>query len=74
MAVANMAAQHKYRSATNSVVVRYDALETCLGKVAKVAGMSGASAAMPRIRCGLAGGEWAVVGGIIEAALLSWME
>jgi O-acetyl-ADP-ribose deacetylase (regulator of RNase III) len=69
VAVVNMVAQHAYVSATNPVAVRYDALETCLGKVAKVAGSTGSCVAMPRIGCGLAGGEWGRIEAIIKATL-----
>jgi O-acetyl-ADP-ribose deacetylase (regulator of RNase III) len=69
LAVANMVAQHGYKSATNPVAVRYDALETCLNKVAEVAERTGAVVVMPRIGCGLAGGDWEVVESVIARTL-----
>ena len=48
---------------------RYAALEAGLGKVATEALRLGASAHMPRLGCGLAGGKWEVVGPLVETAL-----
>lgn len=55
--VANMVAQHGYVSPANPVAVRYDALAQCLSKLAGRIG-EGTIIHMPRIGCGLAGGNW----------------
>lgn len=47
-------------------VVNYAALHAGLAKVAAIARNSGTSLHMPRIGCGLAGGDWAVVEKLIE--------
>jgi O-acetyl-ADP-ribose deacetylase (regulator of RNase III) len=41
--------------------VKYDALEKCLRMVAAEAKQIGAIIAMPRIGCGIAGGNWTEV-------------
>jgi len=60
--VANMIAQHGYRSANGQIPLRYDALETCLLKVTEALedgdlGPWEYKVHMPRIGCGLAGGR-----------------
>lgn len=69
--VVNMCAQHGYQSIANPVPLRYDALATCLEKVARYreARMPSASVHMPRIGCGLAGGSWPEVERMIESNL-----
>ncbi|QXV57394.1 macro domain-containing protein [Amycolatopsis sp. TNS106] len=67
--IANMVAQHGYRSASNPVPLRYDALEKALSTVAKRAGDLGASVHLPRIGCGLAGGTWEHIAPLIERTL-----
>ena len=78
--VANMIAQvgygpknmNQHRSADEEdedIPLRYDALETCLTKVAEVAETHGASIHMPRLGCALAGGRWSKVGPLIEKTL-----
>jgi len=80
--VANMAAQHKYVSEDNPVALDYGALVHCLTDLKKwidslntvKMGMDktylpNASIHMPRIGCGLAGGNWDVVEPIIGAIL-----
>lgn len=65
--VCNMIAQHSLRSATNKVPIRYDALAVCLEKLAawiKTRDL-GESVHLPRIGCGLAGGDWNKVEPII---------
>jgi O-acetyl-ADP-ribose deacetylase (regulator of RNase III) len=49
--------------------IRYEALETCLQKVARSAKVLGASIHMPRIGCGLAGGRWEEVEPILTRTL-----
>ena len=65
--VANMIAQHMTRpSADGTPPVRYLALTDALSKVNKIAENMGATLHMPRIGCGLAGGEWSAVEAILE--------
>ncbi len=59
--IANMVAQHGIRAARGNPPIRYDALEGCLEKVASKAIALKASVHMPRIGCGLAGGEWSQI-------------
>ena len=65
--VANMIAQHGV--GINSVgipPIRYDALKSTLSRVNKTAKQLGATVHMPRIGCGLAGGEWNIVENIVR--------
>lgn len=56
--VANMIAQHGIRRTASGPPIRYDALAVCLDRLVNGAVKLGASVHMPRIGCGLAGGEW----------------
>ena len=57
--VANMIGQHKINADNNgNPPIRYDAIANCLNKVASFANEINASIHMPRIGCGLAGGNW----------------
>jgi O-acetyl-ADP-ribose deacetylase (regulator of RNase III) len=56
--VANIVSQHGIRPAQGVPPIRYEALERCLDKLAAQAKELNASVHMPRIGCGLAGGEW----------------
>ena len=67
--VANMIAQHGLPTRAKRVVIDYPALEMCLEFVGKVAADWGVSCHMPRIGCGIAGGDWHVVSEIIERTL-----
>jgi O-acetyl-ADP-ribose deacetylase (regulator of RNase III) len=51
--------------------VRYDAITKGLQRVAEEARRIGASVHMPRIGCGLAGGNWEEVGRIVEQQLVN---
>lgn len=64
--VANMIAQHGIRSRNNAVPLDYQALRACLANVFKRANELTYSIQMPRIGCGLAGGNWNQVQKIIE--------
>lgn len=68
LAIANMLAQRGY-SYNGKPAVVYDALRSCLEKVAVRAKEVGASVHMPRIGCGLAGGKWEEVEPILQEAL-----
>jgi hypothetical protein len=66
--VANMVAQHGYASWANPVAIRYDALAQCLsGLAGQIA--EGTLIHMPRIGCGLAGGNWDQIEPLLEEHL-----
>lgn len=67
--IANMVAQHKLKPIDDVPPVRYDALDKCLATLADYALQVRASVHMPRIACGLSGGEWTRVEPMIERAL-----
>ena len=68
--VANMIAQHNVRPMVVDNVqippIRYDALATCLRKLGDDAHQYEATVHMPRIGCGLAGGDWTTVEKLIN--------
>lgn len=64
--VANLLAQHGYRTTTNPVPLRYDALTACLTILAGHAVRLGASVHLPRIGTGLAGGRWDRIATILD--------
>lgn len=66
--VANMFAQRGY-SGPGCPAIRYRALAQALEEVAQQAILRFASIHMPRIGCGLAGGDWETVGPIVEREL-----
>jgi len=68
IAVANMIAQHGFGFDGNPPI-RYDALKSCLEIVLHMAQLNLASVHMPRIGCGLAGGDWRLVEPIIQRTL-----
>lgn len=69
--VANMIGQRGTKTGQSTgVSVRYEAIESCLEKLAKEAKQLGASVHMPRIGCGLAGGKWEKVEPLIEKTLV----
>jgi O-acetyl-ADP-ribose deacetylase (regulator of RNase III) len=70
LVVANMCAQNGYASPARPVAIDYSALETCLTYVADFASTCGMTVHMPRIGCGLGGGHWFIVEGIITRALI----
>jgi O-acetyl-ADP-ribose deacetylase (regulator of RNase III) len=59
--VANLIGQRGTKTGSSGPPVRYEAIATGLQLVAAKALELGASVHMPRIGCGLAGGEWAQV-------------
>jgi O-acetyl-ADP-ribose deacetylase (regulator of RNase III) len=67
--VANMIAQHGIFTKNGVPPIRYDALKRCLQNVRVCATVLGASVHMPRIGCGLAGGEWNKIVPIIDENL-----
>ncbi|WP_217236542.1 macro domain-containing protein [Streptomyces sp. AC555_RSS877] len=68
--VANMVGQRGIRTGSKGVPVRYEAIDTALGRLADKAEEIGASVHMPRIGCGLAGGKWPRVEPLITARLV----
>lgn len=71
LTVINMIAQHKVGMVNGKPPIDYSALYTCLFKVGQYVKDVKASVHMPRIGCGLAGGDWNVVEGIIKEILSS---
>jgi O-acetyl-ADP-ribose deacetylase (regulator of RNase III) len=67
--VANMVAQHGLRPTQGVPPIRYEALERCLDKLAGAAKQLHASVHMPRIGCGLAGGDWSQIEPVIAQKL-----
>ncbi|WP_034272270.1 macro domain-containing protein [Actinospica robiniae] len=67
--VANMVGQHGIRTGSNGPPVRYDAIDTALAQLAAEARDLAVSVHMPRIGCGLAGGNWERVEPLITARL-----
>ena len=67
--VANLIGQHGIRSTDSLPPVRYEAIRTGLQRVATLAREGKASVHMPRIGCGLAGGDWSVVELIVREEL-----
>jgi O-acetyl-ADP-ribose deacetylase (regulator of RNase III) len=69
--VANIIGQHGIGTASDGTPpVRYEAIRAGLQKVAAQARAESASVHMPRIGCGLAGGEWSRVESIIAETLV----
>ena len=69
--VINMVAQRGIlRDIKDPPPIRYDSLQKCLDSVRGVAKYFEASVHMPRIGCGLAGGEWDIVERLIQQTLI----
>ena len=66
VSVANMIGQHGIRALRGVPPIRYDAVETALKIVGEKAQTEKASVHLPRIGCGLAGGDWSEIEPIIE--------
>lgn len=68
--IANMIGQHKiYKDEYGNPPIRYEAVKAGLDKVANFAIQQNASIHMPRIGCGLAGGNWEEIEQIIVDCL-----
>lgn len=67
--VANMIAQHGIARGTSGPPIRYEVVAECLHAVAVKAQELGAAVHMPRIGCGLAGGEWSRIEPLIQQQL-----
>jgi O-acetyl-ADP-ribose deacetylase (regulator of RNase III) len=68
ISIAHMCAQHAFGE-DGEPPIRYEALERCLDRVALTAEATGKSVHMPRIGCGLAGGDWGHVGALVERTM-----
>ncbi len=68
--VANMIGQKGMKTGSKGPPIRYEAIESCLTKLADSALDLGASIHMPRIGCGLAGGKWNKIEPIINRTLI----
>jgi len=68
--VANMIGQHRIgMSSDGTPPIRYQAVAEALMKVNKIANNIGATLHMPRIGCGLAGGDWQMIEKILKAVV-----
>lgn len=68
--IANMIGQRGVKTGRSTgVPIRYEAIESCLEKLATEAKTLGTSVHMPRIGCGLAGGKWEKIEPLIEKTL-----
>ncbi len=68
--VANMVAQRGTKVGSSGPLIRYEALAPCLDRVGEKASELKASVHMPRIGCGLAGGDWSKIEPMIEDSLV----
>jgi O-acetyl-ADP-ribose deacetylase (regulator of RNase III) len=66
IAVVNMIAQTGYMSKQDKHPLRLEALQECLKQVYSLAQNTNATVHMPRIGCGLAGGNWSEIEPIIS--------
>lgn len=64
--VANMIGQHRLKTLNGLPPIRYDSVERALETVGQRALTIGASVHLPRIGCGLAGGEWDKIEPLIQ--------
>lgn len=70
--IANMIAQHKIRKNNDGLPpIRYPFVRECLERVREFAQVENANVHMPRIGCGLAGGEWTKIEEIINDELIA---
>ena len=67
--VANLIGQRGVSWENGQPPIRYEAVETALERIAEEAMKLNASAHMPRIGCGLAGGTWEEIGAIVNRRL-----
>ena len=70
--VANMIGQHKIRAKHGIPPIRYEAVEKALSAVCREALRLGASVHLPRIGCGLAGGDWRRIQLLLEERLCAF--
>jgi O-acetyl-ADP-ribose deacetylase (regulator of RNase III) len=70
LSIANMIGQHNITRLKGQIPIRYEAVEKCLSKVADFSKQNDYSVHMPRIGCGLAGGNWNTIEQIIQKKLI----
>jgi len=70
LSIANMIGQHQIKRLRGQIPIRYEAVEKCLSKVADYSKGNNFSVHMPRIGCGLAGGDWNIIEQIIQKELI----
>ncbi|EAC7884373.1 macro domain-containing protein [Listeria monocytogenes] len=70
ISICNMIGQKGIKTGSTGVPIRYEAVESCLEKLSKIAKEQQASIHMPRIGCGLAGGKWEIIEPIIRKTLI----
>lgn len=68
LSIFHMVAQHGYGESVKPRI-RYRLLEACLNALSAIAQQQSATVHMPRIGCGQAGGNWAVVSELIDDTL-----
>ncbi|MGC2234963.1 MAG: hypothetical protein WA584_02210 [Pyrinomonadaceae bacterium] len=66
ISVANIIGQHGIRTISGTPPIRYDAVETALEIIGRKALETEASVHLPRIGCGLAGGNWSKIEPLLE--------
>ena len=67
--MANMIGQRGVKRGSSGPPIRYEAVAQCLQHVAAKARELMASVHMPRIGCGLAGGDWSEIAQIVDEHL-----
>lgn len=70
--VVNMIAQHGIQRPGGTPPIRYTALHTALQTTATAYDVEDCDIHMPRIGCGLAGGDWALVEPLIQKTLVAY--
>lgn len=68
--VANLVGQEGTRKQGIKRPVRYDAISDGFDKVAAYAELKNSTVHMPRIGCGLAGGDWQIIARLIDESFL----
>lgn len=69
LSVANLIGQRDIRRRAGTPPIRYDAVRSCLSALRESALSLAATIHMPRIGCGLAGGDWSEIEPIIHDEL-----
>lgn len=72
ISVANMIGQHGIRTHKSVPPIRYEAIKTALETVGKKALTENASIHLPRIGCGLAGGDWTKIEPLIQQQICAF--
>ena len=70
--IANLVGQHNIIPIEGVAPIRYAAVDEGLEAIAVYAKEHNASVHMPRIGCGLAGGQWSEIEKIIDKRLIKW--